>query len=107
MNNLKTEEKEMKVQDQPVAQDETKTAQKVFSVKRMILIVAVLGLLSFLPSFGIYKMAYAGSLVDGGVHACQSPVEIMDFFILWFVLWGFFTVIHMIRKAVGHFVKCL
>ena len=105
MSNFKATETKV-TNAQESAQEEEKTT-KVFSVKRMIFIVTTLGLLSFLPSFGIYKMAYAGSLVDGGVHACQSPVEIMDFFILWFVLWGFFTVIHMIRKAVSHFVKCL
>ena len=81
--------------------EETKADDKndISRIKDIIIIV-IFGLGTFLCSLGIYKAAYAGSLIDGGVYDCQTPVSIMQFFELWFILWGFLTVIYILKNII-------
>lgn len=63
-----------------------------------VIVVVIFGLITMMISIGIYKMAYVGSLIDGGMHACQSPITIGDFFWCWFLLWGAVSVFYFIKN---------
>lgn len=93
---LKTEETKV--------DDKKKDDKKDVSLIKDIMIIVIFGLGTFLCSLGIYKAAYAGSLIDGGVYDCQTPVSIMQFFELWFILWGFLTVIHILKNIIRRFI---